>query len=83
MSKKNTFDHHFGRTGIIRFKEQLFVFIKEMKAALEKRLQQHVLLECEVDPSLLGGAIVRTNDNVVIDGSVRGQLNRLLNLLSV
>jgi F-type H+-transporting ATPase subunit delta len=54
----------------------------KMKEALIKRLQQQILLECEVDPSLIGGAIIDA-ENIVIDGSVRGQLKRLLESLSV
>lgn len=45
--------------------------------ALTKRLHRKVELECEIDPSILGGAIVRAGD-LVIDGSVRGKLTRLL-----
>lgn len=48
--------------------------------ALTKRLQRQVELQCEVDPLLLGGAIVRAGDTV-IDGSVRGKLTRLLDFL--
>lgn len=47
---------------------------------LTKRLQKRVLLTTEVDASLLGGAIIKANDRV-IDGSVRGKLNRLLESL--
>lgn len=45
--------------------------------ALSLRLKQKVSLQCEVDESLLGGAMIRAGD-LVIDGSVRGKLNRLL-----
>jgi F-type H+-transporting ATPase subunit delta len=38
--------------------------------------QKDVLMERRVDPSILGGLIVRIN-HVVLDGSLRGQLNRL------
>jgi len=37
-------------------------------------------LEQEVDPSLLGGLVVRVGDRL-IDGSVRGRLERLRNQL--
>ncbi|MDA8561747.1 F0F1 ATP synthase subunit delta [Gammaproteobacteria bacterium] len=47
---------------------------------LNSRLQKNVSLECEVDPLLLGGAIISAGD-MVIDGSVRGKLNRLLESL--
>ncbi|OGT47159.1 MAG: ATP synthase F1 subunit delta [Gammaproteobacteria bacterium RIFCSPHIGHO2_12_FULL_41_20] len=45
--------------------------------ALANRLRKHIAIECEIDPSILGGAIIRIGDRV-IDGSVRGKLNRLL-----
>src|SRR5690606_21962619 len=45
-------------------------------AALKKRLKKDVRLHCEVDPALIGGAIVRAGD-FVIDGSVRARLERL------
>lgn len=48
--------------------------------SLTRRLQRAVSLQCDVDATLLGGAIVRAGD-LVIDGSVRGKLNRLLESL--
>ena len=50
-------------------------------AALKKRLQRDIELECTTDSSLLGGAIIRAGD-LVIDGSVRGKLERLGNALT-
>ena len=44
--------------------------------ALEHKLGRKVDLELEVDPTLLGGAIVRAED-MMIDGSVRSRLQRL------
>jgi F-type H+-transporting ATPase subunit delta len=48
--------------------------------ALTERLEQstggRITLHVEVDPSLLGGLIVRVGDRM-IDGSVRGRLERL------
>ena len=43
---------------------------------LRKRFDREVDLEVEVDASLIGGAVIRAQDQV-IDGSVRGQLERL------
>ena len=43
---------------------------------LEEVTQQDVLLETRLDPSILGGLIVRIN-HTVLDGSLRGQLGRL------
>ena len=44
--------------------------------ALKSRLGRDISLECGIDESLLGGAIIRAGD-VVIDGSVIGKLNKL------
>ncbi len=52
--------------------------------ALTLRLEQftggHVELDVQVDPSLLGGVVVRVGDRL-IDGSVRSRLERLRNQL--
>ena len=50
-------------------------------SALKKRLGREVTLECHVDKTLLGGAIVRAGD-MVIDGSITGHLDRLTHALS-
>ena len=47
-----------------------------MIESLSQRLQRKVLLTISIDPSLLGGAVIRAGD-LVIDGSVRGKLNKL------
>lgn len=49
---------------------------KALAQALSKRLEREVTLKCETDPRLLGGAVIRAGD-LVIDGSVRGKLERL------
>jgi F-type H+-transporting ATPase subunit delta len=49
--------------------------------SLRKRLGREVTLTCSTDASLLGGAIIRAGD-LVIDGSVRGKLERLGTTLS-
>lgn len=49
--------------------------------ALKKRLGRDVTLECKIDESLLGGAIIRAGD-VVIDGSVVGKLEKLASALA-
>lgn len=48
--------------------------------ALVKRLGRDVRIEVEVDPDLIGGAIIRAGDTV-IDGSLRGRLNKLADAL--
>jgi F-type H+-transporting ATPase subunit delta len=45
-------------------------------AALKKRLGREVVIHTRTDASLLGGAIVRAGD-LVIDGSVKGRLDKL------
>ena len=45
-------------------------------AAMKKRLGKDVRLQCDIDASLLGGAIIRAGD-LVIDGSLLGRLERL------
>ncbi len=49
--------------------------------ALEHRFGRRIALESEVDPKLLGGIVVRVGDRV-IDGSVRGRVERLAAQLS-
>lgn len=48
----------------------------EMQAALAKVTGKNVVLETEVDESLLGGAVTRIA-GTVYDGSVRSQIDRL------
>ena len=48
----------------------------KLSAALAKRLKRTVRLQQEVDPKLIGGAIVRAGD-FVVDGSLRGRVERL------
>lgn len=49
---------------------------QRLAAALKKRLQKEVRLHCDVDASLVGGAVIRSGD-FVIDGSLRARLERL------
>ncbi len=44
--------------------------------AMEKKLAQKINLNCSVDKSLLAGIVIRTDD-MVIDGSSLGQLQKL------
>jgi len=50
--------------------------------AMRKRLQRDVRLTCRTDPALIGGAIVRSGD-LLIDGSLKGKLERLQTELTV
>jgi F-type H+-transporting ATPase subunit delta len=47
-----------------------------MAASLKKRFRRDVHMTNAVDPSLLGGAVIRAGDEV-IDGSIKGRLQRL------
>jgi F-type H+-transporting ATPase subunit delta len=49
--------------------------------ALKTRLGRDVNVHCEIDESLLGGAIIRAGDTV-IDGSLRGKLAKFAHALS-
>lgn len=49
---------------------------QQLKDTLSQRLQRQVTLQVKIDKSLLGGAVIQAGD-LVIDGSVRGQLNKL------
>jgi F-type H+-transporting ATPase subunit delta len=49
---------------------------RNFSEALARRLKRKVRLHCEVDPQLIGGAIVRAGD-LVIDGSMRARLERM------
>lgn len=53
----------------------------QVAAALSKRLDRQVHISTETDSSLLGGVLIRAGD-LVIDGSVRGRLNKLAETLT-
>ena len=52
----------------------------DLAASLEKRLARKVKLNVSIDKSLVAGVIIRVGD-LLIDGSVRGKLDRLSNQL--
>ena len=47
-----------------------------ISAALEKRLARKVKLNCVVDATIVSGLVIKAGD-MVIDGSIRGKLDRL------
>lgn len=49
---------------------------QRLSAAMAKRLQRAIRLHCEVDPALIGGAVVRAGD-FVLDGSLKARLQQL------
>lgn len=54
---------------------------EQLKASLKRRFKREIELETQVDPSLLGGVVIDTGSEV-IDGSARGRLQRLANVLT-
>jgi len=55
--------------------------LDSIKAALKKRFGREVEIETAVDENLIGGAVIDAGD-VVIDGSLRGKLDRLQSALA-
>lgn len=54
--------------------------LSKISAAMEKRLSRKVKLNCKIDKSVMAGIVIRAGD-MVIDGSVRGRLDRLADVL--
>ncbi len=54
--------------------------LTKISAAMEKRLSRKVKLNCKIDKSVMAGVIIRSGDTV-IDGSIRGRLDRLADVL--
>jgi F-type H+-transporting ATPase subunit delta len=54
---------------------------RRMSEALAKRFNCAIELDREVDPGVLGGAVIYAGDQV-IDGSLRGRLDKLNNAMS-
>jgi len=54
---------------------------KTLADALTRKLKREVRLQCETDPALIGGAVLRAGD-LVIDGSMRARLDRIAHELT-
>ncbi|GKW17357.1 ATP synthase subunit delta [Pectobacterium carotovorum subsp. carotovorum] len=54
--------------------------LSKIAAAMEKRLSRKVKLNCKIDKSVMAGVVIRAGD-MVIDGSIRGRLERLADVL--
>jgi len=52
-----------------------------LREALSRRFECEIELDNEIDENIIGGAVVYAGDQV-IDGSLRGKLNRLSNTLA-
>ena len=55
--------------------------MERLNAALKRRFEREIEVSTAVDESLIGGAIIRAGDTVV-DGSVRGKLDKLAESLA-
>ncbi len=55
---------------------------KTLAGVLKERLDRDIEINAERDPDLIGGILIRAGD-LVIDGSVRGQLHKLANELRI
>ncbi|KTD24097.1 MULTISPECIES: F0F1 ATP synthase subunit delta [Legionella] len=64
------------KVDVISFSELSSAQQERLISALSNRLQRQVTLNLTLDKSLLGGAVIHAGD-LVIDGSVRGRLNKL------
>jgi len=53
---------------------------QQMANALKARFNREVVLQVEIDESIIGGAIIRAGDTV-IDGSARGKLEKFAHAL--
>lgn len=51
-----------------------------INSKMTKRLARNVILDCHIDPSVIGGVMIETDD-MVIDGTVRARLQRLADVL--
>ena len=54
----------------------------KLAGVLGRKLEREVRVQSQVDESLLGGVLIRADD-LVIDGSVRGRLNKLAEAMNV
>lgn len=75
-------DEHLGRVRatISSAKPLQGTELDSIRRALERRMGKKVLVEASVDPELIGGVVARVGD-LVVDGSVRTQLDTIRNRL--
>ncbi len=55
-------------------------YLETIQKSLSKRLGKSVSIKQSIDTEILGGAIIKAGD-LVIDGSIKGKLNKLANTL--
>lgn len=66
---------------VVSFSDLTKEQMKTLKTRLSQRLQREITLNITIDPSILGGVIIRAG-NLVLDGSVRTQIKNLSNTLA-
>jgi F-type H+-transporting ATPase subunit delta len=49
--------------------------VESLKKSLEARLEKQVEMTVEIEPSIIGGLVIRVGD-IIIDASIKGQLNQ-------
>jgi F-type H+-transporting ATPase subunit delta len=54
--------------------------LSKLQQQLEKRFNQHITIQSTINPDIIGGMVIRAGD-LVIDKSIRNQLQRLRNLV--
>lgn len=57
-------------------------FQQRFQQALQRKTHCNIVLECQTDKSIIGGAVIKAGD-LVIDGSIRGRLAKLSDALGI
>jgi F-type H+-transporting ATPase subunit delta len=66
---------------VVSFSELSKEQMQQLTTRLSQRLQRDITLNITIDPTILGGVIIRAG-NLVFDGSVRTQIKNLSNTLA-
>jgi len=69
-------DQNIGHGSIVSAVELDNALLEKIQATLEKLTGNKVILETQVDPSIIGGILAKVGD-LVLDGSIKTQLNGL------
>jgi len=70
-------DQNISHGSIVSAVELDSVLLDKIQTTLEKLTGNRVILETQVDPSIIGGIIAKVGD-LVLDGSIKTQLNGLM-----
>ena len=75
-------DQHLGvlRARVRTAQKLSLTYVEKLKAKIQEATGKTVILDVEEDPTLIAGIVTEIGDRV-IDGSVRGRLNRLADSL--